>query len=198
MRVRPLQVLRASQMIMKAFRHPLFSKIVLTIVILLLQALFWRVIGQEIKQLAGTGPAKGTVIVFVQTKEGLLICADKRVSYDPDNFRDDVTKITPLGTKIAFALAGVPAIEGDNEVLVFSATDTIKEYFSQAEFRDTKEFWTGLQQKVFDNFIKYLQERPYEHWPPTQYPEANHYFFQALFFFLDERGETMIKLIPLK
>jgi hypothetical protein len=142
-------------------------------------------------------PGKGTLIVFMKTQDGILVCADRRLTYDTVKYRDDVTKLAQIGPDIVFAVSGVPYIEV-TDGYGYDAVTVVKDYFATNEFENSVPFWNGVKQKLFDNFIAYLRPRAYDAWPPTQFPEADHSFTQLLFFFADNSHRLRIKLIQLR
>ena len=142
---------------------------------------------------------KGTLIVFVTTRDGTLLCADKRLTHGPNDYRDDSTKLAQIGPNIVFAVSGVPYIEArDGYGNGYDAVTIVNDYFAKSQFEDSVFFWNGVKQRLFDNFIAYLKPRPYDAWPPTLFPEANHSFTQLLFFFSDKNDRMQVKLIQLR
>jgi len=143
---------------------------------------------------------KGTLIVFTKTQDGILVCADKRISYhDSPEHHDNSTKVVQIGANIVFAVGGVPNIEvGDNYAYGYDAITVVKDYFATNKFDNSVTFWNGVKQKLFDNFIAYLKSRTYDAWPPTLFPDAQHSFTQLLFFFTDDSHRLLIKLMQLR
>jgi hypothetical protein len=143
---------------------------------------------------------KGTLIVFTKTQDGILVCADKRISYhDSPEYHDNSTKVAQIGANIVFAVGGVPNIEvGDSYGYGYDAMTVVKDYFATNKFDNSVMFWNGVKQKLFDNFIAYLKPRTYDAWPPTLFPDAQHSFTQLLFFFTDDSHRLLIKLMQLR
>ena len=141
---------------------------------------------------------KGTLVVFTKTQDGLLVCADKRLTYGPNDYRDDSTKLAQIGSKLAFAVVGVPYIEVSDGSLTYNAISVVKNYFATTVFEDSRPFWDGLNQRLVDSFMAYLRPRAYEAWPPTQFPEAEYSFTQILFVFPDKDRQLQIKYTQLR
>jgi hypothetical protein len=140
---------------------------------------------------------KGTLIVFTRTQDGILVCADKRLTYDVGGHHDDGRKLAQIGPNIVFAVGGVPSIEV-TDGYGYDAMTVVKDYFARNEFDNSVPFWNGVKQKLFDNFIAHLRPRAYNAWPPTLFPEAEHSFTQLLFFFTDDSHRLLIKLMQLR
>ncbi|MGH9829289.1 MAG: hypothetical protein ACREDR_39220, partial [Blastocatellia bacterium] len=52
-------------------------------------------------------PSHGTLIVAIPTKDGLLVCADRRIHNDGDGDRDNVNKIHPVNSNAFYAASGI-------------------------------------------------------------------------------------------
>jgi hypothetical protein len=144
-------------------------------------------------------PEKGTLIVFAKTQEGILVCADKRLTYGPNKYRDDFTKLTQIGANIVFAVGGVPHIEvTDGRGSGYDAVKVVKDHFAAVKFDNSEPFWNGLKKKLVDNFVAYLRVRKYDDWPPTLFPEAEHSFTQIVFVFADDSYRLRLQLVRLR
>lgn len=143
---------------------------------------------------------KGTLIVFTKTKDGILVCGDKRIVYHASSeYHDNATKVTQIGKNTVFAVAGVPFIEvGEDSGHGYDAITVVKHYFAAHDLDNSVEFWNGVKQTLFDNFIAYLKPRAFDAWPPTMSPEAQNSFTQLLFFFADNSHRLGIKLMQLR
>ncbi|MGH9825279.1 MAG: hypothetical protein ACREDR_18775, partial [Blastocatellia bacterium] len=63
-------------------------------------------------------PSHGTLIVAIPTKDGLLVCADRRVHND-DGDRDNVTKIRPVNSNAFYAASGIVEAKNPQHQRVF-------------------------------------------------------------------------------
>lgn len=147
----------------------------------------------------------GTLIVGLATKEGLLICADKR-TYDPlRGALDTEVKIVELTPTAVFAWTGIPVFyeilsdrtpDQPSLRVAFSAVDVVKGYFLNNRFSNTNDFWRGLSLALKEQFEKFLYAWPFTSWPETGNPPDNA-LFQLAFFYTDSAnvpGAVLIRL----
>ena len=139
------------------------------------------------------------------TKEGLLICADKR-TYDPlRGALDTEVKIVELTPTAVFAWTGIPVFyeilsdrtpDQPSLRVAFSAVDVVKGYFLNNRFSNTNDFWRGLSLALKEQFEKFLYAWPFTSWPETGNPPDNA-LFQLAFFYTDSAnvpGAVLIRL----
>lgn len=142
-------------------------------------------------------PVRGTLIVTVLTKEGLVICGDKR-SYDElRGDIDNIDKITSLAPNIVATSTGTVRfyeihtdyVKNTKTLkLVYDADDIVKEYFLKNKFENKRAFWDGLEDKLGEGFQKFLSQTSPAFWPKSAEP-PNYTLYQLIFFYLEDKGE---------
>lgn len=100
----------------------------------------------------------GTLVVFVPSKMGLLVCADKR-SWNPmRGARDTETKIRTLGQKSAFVVTGsVEVLDSKNWGTMFSVRDVISEHFKDLRskrFVNKLDTLPGVLENAYRAFVR--------------------------------------------
>lgn len=141
---------------------------------------------------------RGTLVVALATKQGLLVCADRR-TYDPvRGDLDDTEKITQIGNRAAFASTGIPTFyklltnsltQQTTLVPGFLADSVAQSFFQKNGFTDSETSWQGLARELVQSFESFLRSTPYKFWPETGNPPDNA-LFQLGVFFLDEDGRA--------
>ena len=104
--------------------------------------------------IAGTGvaaafqtpsvPSGGTQIVSVTTKDGWVVCGDKRLYDVIRGDRDVAQKVRNAGNVAIFDATGASIIADISEGDVFNAEDVVDRFLSNEKFVDEPGFWQNL------------------------------------------------------
>jgi hypothetical protein len=131
----------------------------------------------------------GTMVVVIQTKDGLLICADKRrVEKNPvrgDTFVDDVVKIFEIDPKAGFFSMGATS---------FCIAETGETTFDADQ--TAREFWPGraptnaptlaeFQRYMIEAMKAYFRRVHRDFWPHTRMVDGEPVLFDMVLFFVD-------------
>jgi hypothetical protein len=136
---------------------------------------------------------KGTLVVALATKDGLVVCADKRTYDWMRGDLDNEVKIRNLGTATLISSTGLVKfydiltnrVNGQQSLrLGFDANAVATEYFETHGFDNSESFWKGFTEYLSSAFQAYIGARPFAHWPETGDPPDNA-LFQLAIFFLD-------------
>lgn len=136
---------------------------------------------------------KGTLVVALATKDGLVVCADKRTYDWMRGDLDNEVKIRNLGIATLISSTGfvkfydvlTNRVNGQQSLrLGFDANAVATEYFETHEFDNSEVFWKGLTENLSSAFHAYITARPFADWPDTGDPPDNA-LFQLAIFFLD-------------
>src|SRR6185369_10641042 len=146
---------------------------------------------------------RGTLVIATATKEGLVICADKR-SYDElRGDIDTIDKISKLSPKVTSSSTGnVRFYEVHSSLLtnekslklVYDADDIVKDYFSKKEFKNNEEFWGGLEDVLAEKFKQFLSQTRPEIWPKSAVA-PKHILYQIIFSYLVNKNEIRSTLM---
>lgn len=138
---------------------------------------------------------RGTMVVAVRFRDGLVVCADKRSHLDgpglpKGNYRDDDVKITLVNQSGGFVTAGVPILERSDGVRVFDADRLLGEHLGKAGFGEFDQ----LAQRTEEAFRSYVLSKHPSERPPTQWHEGKPTFFRALIFFHGQKSVDLYDL----
>lgn len=107
----------------------------------------------------------GTLVVTLPTKEGLLICADKRVGNKKGKYSDTYTKIQPIGEKALFFNIGAFAT-GDPDSITseshpsheFNLNRTIKTFFQTNNPNNIEAYWDAIKSILNFEVLKFKEK----------------------------------------
>jgi len=100
----------------------------------------------------------GTLVVTVPTRDGLVICADKRRWNKVQGGIDDDTKVFRIGKKALFAIAGHRSIlSAIDYTVLFDVADTPKSFFHQHPPERIEELWDDLQDAMIGAYRSHLE-----------------------------------------
>jgi hypothetical protein len=89
-------------------------------------------------------PSGGTQIVSVTTKDGWVVCGDKRLYDVIRGDRDVAQKVRNAGNVAIFDATGASIIADITEGDVFNAEDEVDRFLSNEKFSDEPGFWQHL------------------------------------------------------
>lgn len=156
-----------------------------TLLLLLLQALAAVLTTSQV--------AFGTLVVTVPTRNGLVICADKRKWNKVQGGIDDDTKVFQIGRNAAFAIAGHRSILSEKDYAVlFDVADAPMVFFRQHPAERIEGLWDNLQEAIVGAYRVHLERGG----PPftTEYLPPDRTLFLAMFYYVIG-GEIRVKKI---
>lgn len=139
--------------------------------------------GMSFAQSSGDASLKGTLVVAVPVKEGLVVCADKRIfNVDSGTYTDDFLKIRRVNDKALFAATNTIGLyDGRKKKVVFDAFSITEKYVSKNNFDSGKAFWDGLKADITAQLRAYLSARKFAEWPESDRAN-NNLLFNLLFY----------------
>ncbi|HKP67941.1 MAG TPA: hypothetical protein VJV05_01580 [Pyrinomonadaceae bacterium] len=128
---------------------------------------------------------RGTLVVAVPLKEGLVTCADKRLfNVETRSFTDNNIKIRKVSDKVLFvATSTVGFYDDTKKKIVFDAFDVTSNYASQNKFGGV--FWDGLKAEIRKKLREYFGSRDYSEWPETD-KANNNLLFNLIFYSIEQ------------
>src|ERR1017187_7901832 len=114
----------------------------------------------------------GTMVVVIQTKDGLLVCADKRrVEENPvrgDTFVDDVAKIFEIAPNAGFFSMGATSFcIAETGETTFDADQTAREFW-QRKTPTNAPTLAEFQRYMIEAMKAYFQRVRCDFWPDTR------------------------------
>lgn len=112
---------------------------------------------------------RGTLVVAIPLKEGLVACSDKRAFNDQTGtFDDDLVKIRKVnGNTLFVATNTIGFLDKTTGKMEFDVFEITAAYAAQHDFNNGKQFWDGLKKEIRKQLLNYLAKRKFEDWPET-------------------------------
>ena len=131
---------------------------------------------------------RGTLVIAVPLREGLVTCADKRLfNIDTGTYTDNNIKIRRVSNNVLFvATSTVAFYDLKTKKVVFDAFDVTANYILRNSFAETSKFWDGLKTEIRTKLRDYFASRDYAEWPETD--KANNNLLFNLIFYSADRG----------
>lgn len=132
-----------------------------------------------------------TLLVLIQTSDGLVVCADKRAYNRVRGATDNDTKIVQLGKRAGFALSGARAVLNPKDFRKeFDFEDVVRECFTKMNVEDMDRHWDMLQEAL-TNAVAVFSKRVGPGDVPPDGSSSNS--LNALYFFyIDQTGVIRI------
>jgi len=140
---------------------------------------------------------KGTLVLIIPCKDGILICADKRMYRPSIGIDDNFPKIIKLNNYNGYAVMGAPTV-WRNKIKIFDVFDLLNEKLKENTISDNNDFWNNLKYEVRNKFINTVLNAPYNDWPESQYPQNNYILFQVIFFHTDGQKNPKMSLLQFR
>jgi hypothetical protein len=141
----------------------------------------------------GTYPqaVRGTLVVAVPVKEGLVVCSDKRLfNSDAGTFTDNHIKIHKVDDNSLFAATNtVGFYDRKTRSMAFDAFEVTEKYVASHNLSEGKPFWDGLKKEITTRLRDYFAKRSYAEWPASD--RANNNLLFNLVFYSIRDGLTL-------
>ena len=136
-------------------------------------------------------PLRGTLVVAVPVKEGLVVCADKRLfNTQAGSFADSFVKIRRVNNSALFvATHTVGFFNAQSGKTEFDAFEIVSKYVAKNDLEAGKPFWDGLKREITAQIRAYLGKRKFAEWPETDVAN-NELLFNLLFYSVKENRAT--------
>ena len=120
-------------------------------------------------------PVRGTLVVAVPYRDGLVVCADKRLfNAEAGTSTDNNVKIRKVdGNTLFVATNTIGFYDQRTRKMAFDAFEVTSEHVSKNGFRDNTQFWNGLNQQIGMQLRAYFAGRPYAEWPASDRRNGN-------------------------
>ncbi len=140
----------------------------------------------------------GTLVLTVPTKEGLVVCADKRRYNEIQGATDDEVKVFRLGKGAGFAVSGARAILSRTDFSkLFDATDVVVKYFADKDISNgIEKYWDELQVTIKQEYLKYRAAGGPDWEAPVLLPDYRLYVL--IFFYLDEANRIQVMKVEFR
>ena len=126
---------------------------------------------------------KGTLVVAVPVKEGLVVCSDTRLYNDQaKTFTDTFVKIHKVDqTTLFVATNTVGFLDKSSGKMSFDVFELTSNYVERHGFSPTSGFWNGLKSEIRDQLRSYLRQQKFEDLPETDV-KNNRLLFNLVFY----------------
>jgi hypothetical protein len=131
---------------------------------------------------------KRTLIVAIPCKDGLVICADKKLNLSIGGCTlEDAVKIHKLSTQVAFGVVGNSIFYDPLNPLkvLYSTENVVKAFFANKKY--IPDDWSEFARTVTQSFTKFATDLP-----PTYIvsggPPPDHFIFHIVFWYLKPDG----------
>jgi hypothetical protein len=140
-------------------------------------------------------PLRGTLVVAVPVKEGLVVCSDKRLfNIEAGTFSDNSTKIRKVNNNALFVATNtIGFFDQRSGKMKFDAVDITAKYVADHDLRSGKQFWDGLKKEIRERLDAYFAKEKFSEWPESD-KANNNLLFNLLFYLVDgnqPRGYTL-------
>ena len=135
-------------------------------------------------------PVRGTLVVAVPYRDGLVVCADKRLfNAEAGTSTDNNVKIRKVdGNTLFVATNTIGFYDQQARKMAFDAFEVTSEHVSKNGFRDNTQFWNGLKQQIGTRLRAYFAGRPYAEWPASDRRNGNLLFNLVFYSVGDNRA----------
>ena len=132
-------------------------------------------------------PLRGTLVVAVPVKEGLVVCSDKRLfNIEAQTFADNSVKIHKVNNTALFVATNtVGFFDPRSGKMTFDAVDITSKYVANHDMRSGKQFWEGLKKEIRAELNAYFAKEEFSEWPESD-KANNNLLFNLLFYSVDE------------
>lgn len=140
---------------------------------------------------------RGTLVLIIPCRDGILICADKRMYRPSVGIDDNFSKVIKLNNFNGYAIIGAPIV-WRNKIKIFDVFDLLNEKLKEEAISDKDDFWNDLMYEVRIKFINTVLNAPYNDWPNSEYPQNNYILFQVIFFHTDDQKIPKMSLLQFR
>jgi hypothetical protein len=125
----------------------------------------------------------GTLVVAVPVREGLVVCADKRLyNSEAGTFTDNYTKIRKVDNNSLFVATNtVGFYDRQTRTMEFDAFQIATNYVAAHNYADGRKFWDGLKKEINDRLRGYFAKRKFAEWPDSD-RASNNLLFNLVFY----------------
>lgn len=133
-----------------------------------------------------TESLRGTLVIAVPVKEGLVVCSDKRLfNVDARTFSDNSVKIRKVNNSALFVATNtVGFFDQRSGKMTFDAVDITAKYAATHDVR-SKSFWDGLKEEIRRQLSAYFASQRFSDWPESD-KANNNLLFNLLFYSIEE------------
>jgi hypothetical protein len=131
----------------------------------------------------------GTLVVAAPSKDGLVICADRRLMAGDNVATDNYNKLRILGSKAVFVATNRAIVKNaDTGNDLFNAFTIVEHFFKGKDEADLSKYWHGLSLTLLQEYDAMLKLSPRDKWPQSGRP-PDYQLFQVITFYLDPDGK---------
>jgi len=131
----------------------------------------------------------GTMVVVVHTKDGLLVCADKRRvesnTVRGDSVVDNIVKIFEIDRTAGFFSMGATSFcNAETGDVVFDADEAAREFWNE-NTPSNPAASPAFQRHMIEAMKVYFRRVRWDYWPETRMVDGEPVLFDIVLFFLD-------------
>jgi hypothetical protein len=132
-------------------------------------------------------PLRGTLVVAVPVREGLVVCADKRLyNNDARTYTDNYVKVRKVGDNSLFVATNtIGFYDRQTRAMAFDAFEVATKYAASHDFDAGRPFWDGLKKEITIQLRAYFAKRPFVEWPESDRTN-NNLLFNLIFYSVRE------------
>lgn len=141
-------------------------------------------------QSAASQSLRGTLVVAVPARDGLVVCSDKRLfNADAGTYTDNNVKIRKVDNYTLFVATNtIGFYDQKARKMAFDAFAVTSGYATQNKFSPDTKFWEGLKREISNQLRSYFAARPYAEWPASDRRNANLLFNLIFYTVRDNRA----------
>jgi hypothetical protein len=124
-----------------------------------------------------------TLVVAVPVRDGLVVCADKRIfNGTTRTFEDSFVKVREVDPNTVFAATNTIGFLNKNSGrMEFDAFDIVSNYNARHKFTDDRAFWDGLRGEIRKQLLAYLAKQKFADQPETDFANSRLLFNVILY-----------------
>ena len=126
---------------------------------------------------------RGTIVVAVPVRDGLVVCSDKRLYNDQSGrYTDDSVKIRKINdTALFVATNTIGFYDSRSRSMAFNAFDVTERFVAMRSPSEGRAFWDGLKKEINARLREYFAKRSYAEWPESD-RASNNLLFNLIFY----------------
>ncbi len=137
----------------------------------------------------------GTLVVAAPSRDGLVICADRRLMAEDKVATDNYNKLRILGSNAVFSATNRTIVKNaDTGDDLFNAFTVVEKFFEGRDVADVSKHWHGLSITLMQEYDAMLKLSPRDKWPRSGDP-PDYQLFQVITFYLEPNGKGSMMII---
>ncbi len=102
--------------------------------------------------------SQGTLIVQVPTRDGIVLCADRRTWNFVQGASDNEDKLFELSARSAFATSGIRAVHSPRDLSkLYDVAESVRKFFVATDALRIFDHWERLQKWLGESYVDYVR-----------------------------------------